>query len=111
MDTIIFLRLFVEIDTEELALEIAKKIVTLISEFAKVENQSIEKYWKIPEYYEIFFKLNSVQNIHRDYSSILEKLGSGWEPSNKYESIWNPGGESKFIIEEVRWAHLECDIE
>ncbi len=111
MNTILFLRLFTEVDTEASALEVAKRIIALIIKFAKVENQSVQKYWKIPEYYEIFFKLSSLHNLPEDYQSILEILGTGWEQASDYESIWNPGDGKKFFVEEVKWAHLEGEGE
>lgn len=111
MNTMLFLRLFAEVDTDESALEIANRIIVLIINFAKAEKKIVQKYWKKPEYYEIFLKLNCNHNIPKDFQNILKTLGSGWEKINKYEGIWNPGDGKEFIIQEVRWAHLEGEKE
>ena len=107
MEATLFLRLFVEVDTEASALEIDRKVISLISKFVSIESQSIQKYWKIPEYYEIFLKLNSLYNLRDTYQEILKILASGWEQHDEYENIWNPGPGKKFALEEVKWAHLE----
>ena len=105
MNNVLFLRLFVEVSTEKSASEIAKKIISLINKFVKVENQYIQKYWKITEYYEIFFKLSSLNHVSEDYQYILTRLGSGWENFSGF-SIWNFGDEKKFVIDEVKWAEI-----
>lgn len=107
MKSRIFLRIFVEVQAEDAASEIAKAIATIASRFSEIKDQSISKYWKINEYYEIFLNLCPKNQLETDYKGLLSELGSGWESSGDFESIWNYGEDRVFIDNSVRWAHLE----
>ena len=107
MEPTIYLRIFVEVDTKDAATEIAKKITSTISQFVETKIQTIDKYWKIKEYYEIFFKLYPKNQIKADFEKISSAIGSGWESSGDLESIWNFGEDKAFLSDSVKWAHLE----
>jgi hypothetical protein len=111
MYSILFLRIFVEAHKKIFAIEIANKLTSLIENFVNIENKSVEQYTKIPEYYEIFFKLKPIKDLPYAYQNIIEKLASDWKQINQYESVWDIENKGNFIIQEVRWAHLEGECE
>ncbi len=40
-----------------------------------------------------------------------KKLASNWKQINQYESVWSIADKSKFVIQKVRWVHLEVECE
>ncbi|MFZ5759523.1 MAG: hypothetical protein ACOY32_07835 [Thermodesulfobacteriota bacterium] len=104
----VFLRLFAEEPSEEAAHNVADRILDLLKGHALHLDIQVKKYWKIPEYYEIFFRLSPLTGSSDIISEIASILGKGWEKQQaSLESIWNPGPESSFKINSVRWAHIE----
>ena len=104
----VFLRVFAEESTEEAAHKVADRILELLKEHTRQLDVQVKKYWKIPEYYEIFFRLSPLRDTSIIQSEITALLGNGWEKQqDSVESIWNPGPESNFKIESIRWAHIE----
>lgn len=104
----IFLRLFVEVCSKKLALEVAQSIVDIVKEFAPIERRTIEKYWKIEKYYEILLEINSDNNEKQDCLNVVNALGHGWEELNECEYVWNPHVGANLVFKELKWAHLEC---
>jgi len=104
----ILLRLFAEEPSEEAAHNVADKIIDLLKGHTRQLDLQVKKYWKIPEYYEIFFRLSPLRDSSDIQSEITAILGNGWEEQQTLiESIWNPGPESNFKIDSIRWAHIE----
>lgn len=107
MNNTIFLRLFAEADSEKTASEIRQVLIESIGTFSSVEDSAVQRYWKIPNYYEIFLKLAPANGVEEDFLKIRNKLGRGWEQQGEFECIWNPNETNFFSIKKVKWAHLE----
>jgi hypothetical protein len=110
MKELLFVRLFAEVDTEESAHKIAQEVLLSINKYALLEKKQIRKYWKISSEFEIFFKLKPIHNLSEDYESILRALGSGWKKFHQYEHIWNQAEDRLFMINNVKWAHIEAEV-
>lgn len=105
--SVIYLRVFAQVNTEEKASKLAARIILILNKYLRAESQKVSKYWKIPEYYEIYIKFT---NIHlADYNDVKNILATGWDQLNCYESVWNPSDDNKFIIDEIKWAQLEIE--
>ena len=51
--------------------------------------------------------------VSESFSSLLTTLGSSWS-EHRFENggdwaVWNPSPTARFVIPEVRWAHLEFE--
>ena len=101
------LRLFFEAQTESEALDFVNTLLPVLSESGRVIEKIIQKYWKIPEYFEIFFHIET-EEMSDSYSKVLKELGTGWNELNQYESVWNDWAEGKLLDKRIKWAHLEA---
>ena len=99
------LRCFVEVDTEASALQIKEEIKDIINIWGPITLETVEPYWKINEYFEIF--LCCPVNEIASYQKLLSSLGSGWEEPSEKEAMWNPTQDAQFFHDSVRWAHFE----
>lgn len=98
----LFLKTYCECSDQKKAEEIAASIQKKLVDLCDVSLFKIEKYWKIEEYFEISFDLESISNIN----VILSCLASGWK-KNGNDYIWNDEESDSFVLNVVRWAQLE----
>lgn len=110
VNNLIHARFFLEVGDGPTALGLSQSICEKLLGHGKVSIKSIEKYWKIPEYYEVSIVVSSEELTLDALSVIAHDLGSGWVVDNISYMIWTPSTHSNFIINEVRWAQLELII-
>lgn len=103
----LLLRVFVEVGSQDEASKVAVRIANLVGGFSSITHRTIEKYWKIPEYYELFFRLKPFEDGTSAYEKGLKILGDGWISVNSTESVWTPDEGGRFGIDDVRWASFE----
>lgn len=106
----IYIRLFVESDSEPETLTHYQSFIDMIEELISVEKYSIRKYFKIQEYYEIFITLNVRGEISFTFEEIIRRLGASWNQINERVRVWdfneeNPNETLK--IESIKWAEIE----
>jgi 23S rRNA U2552 (ribose-2'-O)-methylase RlmE/FtsJ len=105
----ILLRVFVEVNTEAKALDLATQLIYHVDNIMSPLNQNVVKYWKIPEYYEIYIKFRP-HTVCIDYFTKAQNLlAKDWNQLSQHESVWSPNDDNQFVLEEVRWAHLEIE--
>ncbi len=108
MNEIIYCRFYTEVSSEEDAKKVADEIKAVTDKYCSLLDLTINRYWKIPEYFEIFMRLSASSNSSEAYKSIVSSLGEGWEEQQPLsESIWNYEDGNSLIIDSIRWAHLE----
>ena len=106
------LRVFVEVDTTKQADKLARQLVKILQPCIEVHQRTTQKYWKIPEYYQIKLEFNpAMQEEPREaLYELLLRLGFGWtitEFREALEAIWNKNENTCFALNEARWAHLQ----
>lgn len=85
------LRLFVEVDDQKDAEHYYNIICKTIEPYCIETSHKIERYWKIPEHFEIFLIMSHKNDLFQDYEKIKNLLGTGWETTD----VW--GDERPFI--------------
>lgn len=106
----IFLRLFVEARDCAEAQPIADSVIAKAQAFGDVRQHEIERYWKIPEYYEVSLEIYPREQAADAFTHIMASLASGWEchgQGNEIWAVWSSSPENKFVSTNVRWANLE----
>lgn len=107
--TNIFLKLYVEDQSESLLCKLEKEAGRLIGSKYQLADSSCKKYWKIPEYLEFELVFRGPNIDMESFMSIANNIGSGWEFQNlgaEYSGIWNPGDENSFAFEGVKWSEI-----
>lgn len=109
MQQFILLRIFAEEPSEELARRnVASRVGELTKKYANIFDVKIEKYWKIPQYFEIAIRFSPLDEVDSVFNKIISILGTGWQMQQPSESIWNYSSYgSDFALNSVRWAHIE----
>ena len=104
----LFLRVFVQATTEELARVSLTAITSVLGPFTEIIDVVIKPYWKISDQYELFFDLSPKTNLPDTFRSVSKSLGDGWIAQEDLESIWKADrANCEFCCPTVRWAHLE----
>lgn len=93
-----------ETDAPELAGRLRRCLETAA---AHVRVMSTRPYWKIEGYQEICLEVHVIGNGLQGFSSIIERLGTGWIHPRPGEAIWNDGEGAAFVEPSVRFAHVE----
>ena len=112
-NTKLLLRVFAEASSTEEATKIGSEIVEQVEKEADRVEFNSKKYWKIPEYFEITFDINVVSSSEFGFSTLMSRLGTGWEFHNVRNGKWavwnfdNNISVNNFCHSKVRWAHLE----
>jgi hypothetical protein len=111
-EDIILLRAFAASVDENAAITVSRTVEEILRSQGKVLRcDSPKRYWKIAEYWEIFFVLQPDRSIQVAFEELLNELGTGWEV-HKLDSdswaVWNSGPVCTFASGDVRWANLEC---
>jgi hypothetical protein len=114
MNKYIFLRVFINSPSE---LKSGHEFVNLLSihleDIATPESTNVERYYKIPDYVEIFMILVPVvidNDLIDSFHAIKEKLGNGWSDQGTTilypEGIWIGNKNNVFFADNVMWANL-----
>lgn len=98
----IFFKTYCVCENKETAEKIANKMKCQINEFGEVSLFKIANYWKINDYFEISFEIESKIKIQ----VLSKELASNWEQHGE-SYIWNYKNECFLLSNKVRWASLE----
>jgi hypothetical protein len=104
----LFLRLFANCESAEVAAGMSQRIAYALSRFVGQEASPAKPYWKLPHLYEFTYSLSPAT---RDtFQEILSCSHGGWHHSTgevESSSVWNRAGDHVFLIPEVSWAELQ----
>ena len=107
----LLLRVFVESgDTAHAADLLESEIVPTLARHTRIGDRTIERYGKIPEWYELTLHLQPLGDPRDAYDRVVGLASDGWTSSDDApggDTVWNPAPGSTFVTPEVRWAHLQ----
>ena len=106
---LIFLRIFAETDDPSVAIDLAGVIVEKAGRYGWVRTRPVERYWKIPEFYEVAIELRPDGGSSAAYEGVLADLAAGWERHGSQEdlwAIWNPTAEGYCFSPLVTWMSV-----
>ncbi|WZO99895.1 Imm31 family immunity protein [Isosphaeraceae bacterium EP7] len=107
---LISLRLFAETDDPRVANDIAAMIESKAGKLGGVQTQPVERYWKIPEYYEVSIDLRPDDETIVAVECMLAELATGWDrhgSGSDLWAIWTPSEEGLCFAPLVRWMSLD----
>lgn len=99
---IYFLKTYIEVENLTEAKLEANFMLKNLESFTTASLFKTEKYWKIENYFEVSFDLDSSLS----FEELHKKLSNDWD-SIGGEYIWNFQNEYFGISKRVRWASLE----
>ena len=105
----IILRLFAETDDPSVAYYIAGVVESKAGKLGAVQSRPVERYWKIPEYYEVGIVLRPDGAAIDAVECILAQLATGWDRHGSESdlwAIWNPSEDGSCFSSLVRWISL-----
>ena len=74
-------------------------------------SRNIDQYWKIPEYFEAFLKLEPSGESKDNFYDFLEIIGRDWDVHDEQEdelwAVWNYSANKKIVHPAIKWANLE----
>jgi hypothetical protein len=106
----IFVKLLAETPDDLSAAGVAAMVQAKIAGLASVERFEAKRYWKIPAWFEILFRLESAGDPRSTFETILAALGQGWERHRHTDmewAIWSHNSDRTSFCPEMRWAHAE----
>lgn len=111
---VLFLRLFAEVaDAGDLTV-ISERLKAVLRPFGEVGRPEVNRYWKVPAYFEVYFRMIVEPEAVARFGDILEAFGTGWlsrgSPDEPW-AVWNHGPLATFFSPDVRWANVECFFE
>lgn len=102
----ILLRVFAEVSSDVEASEVGRILSNSVATFGHVTVFNVEKYWKIPNYFEVSLEIRGPNLNNCVCKKIAKVLGNGWvEAGNSL--IWNSTVKARFMDSKVKWANLE----
>lgn len=101
-----YLRCFAEVASIAGAKKVSHELNEQLSFLGPAKREEAQRYWKIPEYHEIFL-CYEISDL-RVFKRVLMALGTGWQVTDGTEAVWNHSESSTFISNKVRWAQLEA---
>jgi hypothetical protein len=115
----LYIRLYVEAADQDIAEAIAARMMPTVTAIAPIISQEIEPYWKIPEYYGIFWKFDPTGDVQAKFDQFIALSEAGWSgwwiehpddevaPHEGRDAVWNPTPGVTLLAPEVRWGHVE----
>ena len=104
------LRFFIDCDGQGSAVLVAEVICDALPARLSAKVKSIQRYWKIPEWFEVVVEFVNEGSVTETLASV-KHLAPVWQ-SNVLESggyaIWSHEMGGTFVHEMVRWANIEC---
>ncbi len=107
-NTIGMLRAFVEASSIEEGTQIAGELTKLIDESLGVTIESVETYWKIPEWYEVMIRISNGQTADSAWSKI-QPLCTNWQLSRNesgINAIWSTEIGGSVALPRMRWISV-----
>lgn len=107
-------RFHAKTSSREEAEKIAIKCKEFFEKYGKCDIYEIEKYWKLPEFYEIFLNMN-VHIMNKE--TLLEISKNIGDQITFYEDdfVWNKPNNNTFLDPVIEWgcfdSLLEIDLE
>lgn len=102
------LRAFVEAADPDQGRKIAEELRTLIHERLEAQPARVERYWKIPEWFEVLIQLQGVDTIESSWSQ-AEPLCSRWhltKTQDELNAVWSREIEGEVVHPQVRWLSV-----
>jgi hypothetical protein len=105
------------VETEDAAkaeVLLESEIVPTLAQHARIGGREIQRYWKIPEWFELTLRLQPLGDAREAYERVVGLAEAGWTSCDDApggDTVWNPTPESTFLAPEVRWAHLQLWFE
>lgn len=106
----VVLRLFAATDDPTVADDLAGVIASKAGKFGGVQTRPVERYWKIPEWYEVDIELCPAGEAIVAYEGMLAELANGWERHGSPEepwAVWNPSATGRCFSALVTWMSLD----
>ena len=107
----LLLRVFVETgDTAQAEDLLENEIVPSLARHARIADHTIERYWKIPDWFELTLHLQPLGDPQEAYERVVGLADAGWTSCDDApggDTVWNPSPGSTFVTPQVRWAHLQ----
>jgi hypothetical protein len=106
----ILLRLFVEVASQDEAEAEMRRIIPELEGFGRVAPREVERYWKIPENWEIAHPAGSPLEA---YERLIGLTGAEWEIGEVMEededrwAVWNAAPGFQFLSPRVVWASVD----
>lgn len=111
----LLLRVFLEVEDEARARDVLRSVIEpTLAPHAGLRDVTIERYWKMPEWFEITADLDPLYDPMAVYDRLLALAEAGWTRSDDRSSrdaVWNPVSGALLLAPEVRWAHLQLWLE
>ena len=111
MSSLITVKLLGKLPDEGAALCFGNEVEARITLFGGVRQSGMQRYWKIPEWFELLFTLQPSTDPELAFNGILSSLGDGWErheiSAEEQWAVWNPTQSSAFFSPHIRWANVE----
>lgn len=107
------MRLMAEVENEDAVAKFIPVVLNGLAQFASVEKWTCERYWKIPDYFEIQLQLQPVGEFAAAYQGITSLLPV-WQhedEAGKYaarEALWNReiDPDSNFLHPSINWVQV-----
>ena len=112
-EPVLLLRLMAEVGGAGEAEEELRLIVPRIEGYAAIEKHTIERYWKIPAYWEITLHLRPLGSAQGVYERLLGLAEGGWtrgaadEADGDRWAVWNAAPGVELLTPRIRWAELQ----
>lgn len=108
---VMVVRVMVLADSAEAATPSAKFVREKIEAYGVVASHNIERYWKMPELFEIYFLLHLTSESCDPFNKVLDFLGEGWDrhfvDERQAWAVWTLE-MGRFCTTDARWANVEC---
>lgn len=109
----LLLRLMAEVDSAAEAEAELRRVAPRIEAHAAVTQHAIERYWKIPAYWEITLHLRPLGPAPDVYERLLGLAEGGWTHGEPDEdgggrwAVWNAAPGAVLLTPRIRWAELQ----
>ena len=104
----LFLRAFVDCADAQTAAGLQQKLCAALVAWASAEPLLAERYWKMPELFELTFRLTPAGP--GAFDGIVACAPGGWHhvsDETYRSSVWNRSAGSSFLAPELAWAELQ----
>lgn len=104
----VMLRVFAPAEGPADARRVAKQLRAALAAWLPVESRPPQQYWKVPQWYEHTIELSPPSVA--TFDAVVALAASGWthvERDLEFDSVWNRGNASHFLLPDVVWAQLQ----